>query len=112
MATRRYPPVPAFPSLRLATLRDIPRLAVVSTLGFRNSETFGFERSRYDQFPQDALTSFRNAIREQISDSNTAVIVAEDEKLVDDEDDGDDGEIQDNASTAGQRSRIVVGVST
>jgi hypothetical protein len=106
--TRRYfPPVPAFPSLRLASLQDVPRIAVVSTLGFQESEIFRFERLKHDQYPQDTLTAFRNLFREQISDPNSVVVVAEDVRLPG----GDQSSLVDDADdSAVTPHRIVVGV--
>lgn len=105
MAVRSFPPVPAFPCLRLASLRDVPRIAVVSTLGFRNSEIFKFERPKYDQYPHDTITAFRNLFREQISDPNSVVVVAEDTR-VQEEDQSPDG-VDDPAAIP---RRVIVGV--
>jgi hypothetical protein len=106
MTTRCSPPVPAFPSLWLASLQDVPRIAVVSTLGFQESEIFRFERPKHDQYPQDTLTAFRNLFREQISDPNS-VVVAEDVRLPG----GDQSSLVDDADdSAVNPHRIVVGV--
>jgi len=78
---------PSYPSLegslRLATAADIPRLADISVLGFKDSEIFRFERPLYDQYPQDAVASFANLYRSQLLDPLAVVIVAEDHQKLD-----------------------------
>lgn len=76
-----YPSYPSYPplgSLRLATAADIPRLAHLSVLGFKDSEIFRFERPCYDRFPEDAVASFANIYRSRLLDPRAVVIVAED----------------------------------
>jgi len=104
---RKFPPVPAFSCLRLASPQDVPRMALVSTLGFRDSEIFKFERPWYDRYPQDTIASFTNLFHEQINDPNSVVIVAEDVELPE-EDPGTPSEGPDD--TMVPRKRVVVGV--
>ena len=107
MVVRCFPRVPAFPCLRLASLQDVPRIAVVSTLGFRDSEIFKFERPKYDQYPHDTITAFRNLFREQISNPNSVVVVAEDVRLPDE----DQNPLVDGADdSVVTPHRVVVGV--
>ena len=105
MVIRNFPPAPAFPHLRLASLQDVRRLAVVATLGFRDSEIFRFGRPHYDQFPQDAVAAFRNSFRDQICNPRAVVVVAEDEKLKENED-----MERHNTSLEGESSRVIAGV--
>ena len=105
MVLRNFPLAPAFPHLRLASLHDVRRLAVVATLGFRDSEIFRFERPHYDQFPQDPVAAFRNSFRDQICNPRAVVVVAEDEKLKENED-----MERHNTSLEGESCRVIVGV--
>jgi hypothetical protein len=97
--------------LRLATAADIPRLADLSVLGFKDSEIFRFERPRYDKFPEDAVASFANIYRSQLLDPRGIVVVAEDWQRPDEvshlaphSDDQD--------RTYAQAQRVVVGVGS
>jgi hypothetical protein len=93
-----YPPLAD--SLRIATVADLPRMAELSVLGFKDSEIFRFERPRYHEFPRDAVSSFANIYRAQLLDPRVVVIVAEDWRRADD-----------NSSLA-QAKRVVVGVAS
>ena len=77
MTPKLFPSYPTLPSLRLATAADIPRLADLSVLGFKDSEIFRYERPRYKDFPQDAIASFANIYRSQLLDPRGVVIVTE-----------------------------------
>ncbi|KAL2680347.1 hypothetical protein Neosp_007944 [[Neocosmospora] mangrovei] len=84
MVTKIYPPSPPFHSLRLATAADIPRMAELSVLGFKDSEIFRFERPGYENFPHDAIASFANLYRSQLQDPRVVAIVAEEAPRPDD----------------------------
>ncbi|KAK0654211.1 hypothetical protein DIS24_g5386 [Lasiodiplodia hormozganensis] len=73
-----FPPAPELGVLRLATLADIPRIAVVAASGFYHSSWFHYERPYYEKFPLDTLASYRNSYRNAISNKNAIVLVAED----------------------------------
>ena len=112
---RTYPSYPPLVSLRLATAADIPRLATLSVLGFKDSEIFRFERPRYAEFPEDAVASFANIYRSQLLDPHGVVIVAEDwqrpdEALLPAPQGGDLDRTEANAHAEAQR--IVVGVAS
>ncbi|KAJ4292764.1 Acetyltransferase [Kalmusia sp. IMI 367209] len=78
MAATNFPAYPSFPSLRLATAEDVVRMADLSVLEFKESEIFRYERPHYDQYPHDAVISFANMYRSQLSNPRSLVIVAED----------------------------------
>ncbi|UPK93728.1 hypothetical protein LCI18_004663 [Fusarium solani-melongenae] len=84
MVTKIYPPSPPFHSLRLATAADIPRMAELSVLGFKDSEIFRFERPGYESFPHDSIASFANMYRSQLQDPRVVAIVAEEAPRPDD----------------------------
>lgn len=71
-------------NLRVPTADDVPRMASVSVLGFRDSEIFRFTRSLHDTFPDDSVASFAKLYRAQLRDPCTVVIVAEDKPVPDD----------------------------
>lgn len=78
MPPHAYPPYPALRSLRLAIPSDIPRIAELSVLGFRDSEIFRYLRPHYKEVPQDAVASFAKIYRSQLLDPRAVVVVAED----------------------------------
>ncbi|KUJ07815.1 uncharacterized protein LY89DRAFT_725553 [Mollisia scopiformis] len=95
-----YPPLEG--NLRLATAAaDLPRIADLSVLGFRDSEIFRFERPRYQEFPQDAVAAFSNIYRTQLLDPLAIVVVVEDLRLPEDE-----------TGATRQTERVVVGVAS
>ena len=73
------PQAPAFGLLRLASLRDMPRIGVVATAGFRYSPAFVWGRTYHDKFFGDTLASYRNSFTKLILDPKYIVLVAEDE---------------------------------
>jgi len=92
-------------------------MGVVGTLGFRGSEIFKFARPHYEQYPQDALASWRNTFREQVCDPNAVVVVAEDEQVPDEGKDallleGYDVAASKKASYGEKPRRVVVGVAS
>jgi hypothetical protein len=111
MARGEFPPFPALGSLRLATAVDIPRMAELSVLGFRDSEIFRFERPGYEQFPHDAVASFANLYRSQLLDPRVVIVVAEDWRRPDE---ASNSPPQDKNldHTAGPAERVVVGVAS
>ena len=105
MIRETYPPYPPLGrSLRLATAADIPRMADLSVLGFRDSEIFRFERPRYNEFPQDAVASFANTYRSQLLDPQVVVIVAEDLR--------ESNELSHFQQTGALEESVVVGVAS
>jgi GNAT superfamily N-acetyltransferase len=71
-----YPSVPAFPSLRLATARDVARMASLSVEGFKDSKVFRYERPGHEQYPDDAVAYFVNLYRERLQDLRAVVGVS------------------------------------
>lgn len=111
MVARSFPPYPAFPSLRLAVASDIPRMAHLSVLGFKDSEIFRYERPHYEEFPRDAVASFANIYRAQLRDERAVAIVAEDWQQAEEELEPDCPET--GASNSSQPyKRVVVGVAS
>jgi hypothetical protein len=97
-----FPPYPPLErSSRLATAADLPRIADLSVLGFKDSEIFRFERPRYQEFPQDAVSAFSNIYRTQLLDPIAVVVVVEDLRLP-----------EDDTSATRQAERVVVGVAS
>lgn len=111
MVLRVFPPCPAFPRVRLATTADLKRIADLSVLGFKDSEIFRFERSRYEEFPQDAVASFANLYRSQLLNPRALVIVAEDWQRPDEASRcfSEDGDAD---LTDAPAQRVVVGVAS
>lgn len=83
MPPSEFPKYPTPPSIRLANAGDIARMADLSVLGFRDSEIFRYERPEYKTYPHDAVKSFANICRRQLSDPLAVVIVAEDWRVPD-----------------------------
>ena len=73
-----FPTAPALGLLRLASLIDIPRIAIVATGGFRYSPVFRWERPYHEQYPEDTLMSYRAMFAQRIKDPEYIVMVAED----------------------------------
>ncbi|ORY00360.1 hypothetical protein BCR34DRAFT_112754 [Clohesyomyces aquaticus] len=74
----QYPPLEPFNTLRLATLNDLPRVALVAAAGFYHSPTFQFQRPYYAEFPHDTVAAYWNEYRKAILDPATVVLVSED----------------------------------
>ncbi|CAI6336340.1 unnamed protein product [Periconia digitata] len=83
MPPTEFPKYPTLPSLRLANAKDIDRMAGLSVLGFKDSEILRYERPHFKEYPQDALTSFANIYRSQLSDPLAITIVSEDWRVPD-----------------------------
>ena len=73
-----YPNAPAFGALRLASLTDVPRIAVVATSGFRYSPVFQWERPYHEKYPEDTLMSYKSMFAERIKNPEYIVLVASD----------------------------------
>nr|POE54283.1 delta(24)-sterol reductase [Quercus suber] len=84
MTSRKFPQYPQLGhGVRLATPEDLPRMADLSVLGFKESEIFRYERPEYNKFPVDAVASFYNIYRSQLKNPRAIVVVAEDFKKSD-----------------------------
>jgi hypothetical protein len=75
---KTYPAAPPFGTLRLATINDIPRIAVVATASFFYSPTFAWERRYHRQYPEDTLKNYEKQFADFIRDPGSIVLVAED----------------------------------
>ena len=74
-----FPQAPPFKgALRLARLSDIPRIGVVAAASFYHSSWFHYERPYFEKYPRDTLSSYRNSFRNAILDSDSIVLVVED----------------------------------
>ncbi|KAF2464864.1 uncharacterized protein BDR25DRAFT_271082 [Lindgomyces ingoldianus] len=69
---------PPFDNVRLATLSDLPRIAMVAAAGFYHSPTFQFQRPYYADFPDDTLSSYWTEYQSAIRNPADVVLVAED----------------------------------
>lgn len=70
--------LPEVPSVRIATLDDLPRIAFVAASAFFWSPTFKYQRPHYDDFPIDTLASYYTEYEEMMRDPAYVVLVAED----------------------------------
>ena len=75
---KTYPPAPPFGTLRLATISDVPRIAVVATAGFFYSPLFAWERRYHTQYPEDTVKDYAKGFADFIRDPGSIVVVAED----------------------------------
>ena len=64
--------------MRLATIRDIPRIAEVATAGFYYSPVFQWERPNHSFFPTDTIESYQKEFATLIRDPEYIGIVIED----------------------------------
>jgi hypothetical protein len=64
--------------VRVATLDDLPRIAIVAAAAFFWSPTFRFQRPRYKEFPTDTLHSYSSEYEATIRNPAYVVLVAED----------------------------------
>jgi hypothetical protein len=78
MAQNRPPAAPALGPLRLASPKDILRIGIVATSGFRYSPVFDYERPYHEQYPEDTILSYRNMFSSVIKDPEYIVLVAVD----------------------------------
>jgi hypothetical protein len=72
------PQIPPLRSLRLATLRDIPRIGLVAAASFYHSPYFHYQRPDHQKFPFDTVASYRAEFAKAILGNDSVVIVAED----------------------------------
>jgi hypothetical protein len=73
-----FPVAPQLGALRLATLRDVPRIATVATAGFYYSSVFAWERRYHSQYPTDTFQSYAKMFADLILDPQYVVLVMED----------------------------------
>ena len=107
-----FPTEPSLGSLSVATISDVPRLAVVATSGFYYSPVFAWERTHHAEFPQDTFWSYESLFARAINDPDCIVIVSEDTYNPDESsqsaatiDTGEDYKIPESGS------RVIVGVA-
>jgi hypothetical protein len=72
------PQAPQLERVRLATLDDLPRMAIVAAAGFFHSPVFQYQRPHYDAYPEDTIASYLVEYEAAICDPNSVVLVAED----------------------------------
>jgi hypothetical protein len=72
------PKIPPLGSVRLATLKDIPRIGLVAAASFYHSPYFRYQRPDYREFPFDTVASYRVEFAKAILGNDSVVIVAED----------------------------------
>ncbi|KAH9875244.1 hypothetical protein J1614_004735 [Plenodomus biglobosus] len=70
--------LPSVEGVRLATVEDLPRIAIVAASAFFWSPTFQFQRPRYKDFPADTVASYLSEYEAAIQNPACAVLVAED----------------------------------
>ncbi|CAH0020749.1 unnamed protein product [Clonostachys rhizophaga] len=73
-----FPVAPAFGALRLASLRDVPRIATVATAGFYYSPVFPWERRFHRDFPTDTFRSYEKMFADAIISPDYIALVVED----------------------------------
>jgi hypothetical protein len=73
-----YPKTPVLGRLRPATIRDVPRIAVVATAGMYYSHNFAWERPHHASYPEDTLKSFEKKLADFIRDPDYITLVIED----------------------------------
>ncbi|KAE9366620.1 hypothetical protein N431DRAFT_417442 [Stipitochalara longipes BDJ] len=64
--------------LRLATIRDVPRLSQVATAGFFYSPAFTWERRYHHQYPEDTRKAYEKILSDSIRDPKVILVVVED----------------------------------
>ncbi|KAF2848871.1 hypothetical protein T440DRAFT_500269 [Plenodomus tracheiphilus IPT5] len=70
--------LPSVEGVRLATVDDLHRIALVAASAFFWSPTFQFQRPRYRDFPADTVASYLFEYEAAIHDPACVVLVAED----------------------------------
>ncbi|KAF2199338.1 hypothetical protein GQ43DRAFT_376509 [Delitschia confertaspora ATCC 74209] len=70
---------PAFDNVRLATTKDLARIATVAAAGFYWSPVFQFQRPYFADFPEDTFNSYFTEYESAIEDPGSVVIVSEDD---------------------------------
>ncbi|CAG9950310.1 unnamed protein product [Clonostachys rosea f. rosea IK726] len=73
-----FPVAPAFGALRLASLRDVPRIATVATAGVFYSPVFPWERRFHRDFPTDTFRSYEKMFADAIISPDYVALVVED----------------------------------
>ena len=73
-----YPKPPVLGRLRPATIRDVPRIAVVATAGMYYSRNFAWERPHHASYPEDTSKSFEKKFADFIRDPEYITLVVED----------------------------------
>ncbi|KAF2497451.1 hypothetical protein BU16DRAFT_605888 [Lophium mytilinum] len=68
---------PQLDKVRLATLDDLPRIAIVAAAGFFYSPVFQYQRPHHEAYPEDTVASYLFEYEAAIHDPNTVVLVAE-----------------------------------
>ena len=77
MTSSPIPPAPDFrASLALATVADLPRIAVVASRGFFTSQVFQFERPLHARYPEDTVEDYHRAFAKRIREGEWVVVVA------------------------------------
>jgi len=96
-------------NLRLATIRDVPRLGQVATAGLFYSPAFAWERKHHAKYPEDAVKSYEKWLAIAIRDPESILLVAED-SYEPDENDKTGATIVSNPETNPQPGeKVVVG---
>jgi hypothetical protein len=70
--------LPNVGGVRLATLEDLPRIAIVAASAFFWSPTFRFQRPHYKEFPMDTINSYSREYEAAILNPTYVVLVTED----------------------------------
>ncbi|KAJ8129180.1 hypothetical protein O1611_g4452 [Lasiodiplodia mahajangana] len=73
-----FPVSPPLGALRLATIQDVPRIAVVATSGFYYSPVFSWERPYHQEFPRDTFMSYEKMFADIIRSPDYVAVVVED----------------------------------
>jgi hypothetical protein len=77
-APAMLPAIPALEVLRLASIHDVPRLALVATSGFYYSPVFSWERAYHHTYPQDTFQWYEKMFADIIRDPEYIALVIED----------------------------------
>jgi hypothetical protein len=108
------PKIPPLGSVRLATLKDIPRIAIVAAASFYHSPYFHHQRPDHQKFPFDTVAGYRAEFAKAILGNDSVVIVAEDTPEEDEIDhvyhDLKEVYRSENRTTGSNSSKIIVGV--
>ena len=107
-----YPNALAFGVLRLASLTDVPRIAVVATSGFRYSPVFQWERPYHEKYPEDTLMSYKSMFAERIKNPEYIVLVASDAYDPDENNKTSAIIPPDNATVPARGENIIAGVAS
>jgi len=69
---------PPFEHVRLATAKDLPRIAAVAAAGFYWSPVFQYQRPYFASYPEDTVSSYFAEYQAALQDPGSVVIVSED----------------------------------